>query len=114
MDKITIPDGHGGWTEVPAQRMGGKTKADEKKQAEGAGQQFIHEAGELTERLAKFAHLHCKENGLTPEHLAFAISLLCVNVREDFPKGNNGPAGFDQMALAAQDYYDQNVGKTKR
>lgn len=108
--KTKVPDGKGGWSEMEGELMKGGA-LDEKKQAEALGKTFFEDAGLLTEKLSKFGVLYCKDHGLTPEHLAFAIQLLGVNIREDFPGQYGGSARFDDLGRAASDYYDANAPK---
>lgn len=109
-EKIQVPDGSGGWKEIEATRMPGSgTKADSTKQAELLQQQYLEDAGMLTERLGKYIHTYCKEQDLTPEHAAFAVALLAINLREDFPVAHGGSEAFDAQAAAAADYYNAHV-----
>lgn len=89
-------------------------KMNEEKQAEALEKTFQEEAGKLTEVVFKYAQVYCKESGLTLEHLAFAIQLLGVNLREDFPQKLGGPARFDALCQSASDYYDQNIEKVRK
>lgn len=114
--KTRIPDGSGGWqdVEVDDASVHRGSMANKERQSAASSKQFISEAGDLTERLAKLANLICKEHGLTPEHAAFAVALLCCNVRNDFPQANGGPDKFDAVAVSAQDYYDEHAPKVKQ
>lgn len=110
MRTVKIPDGKGGWSEVEVDEsmQGGET--DPERQAEAMKAQFYVDAGTLTEKLARFATVYCKDMGLQPEHLAFAVALFCINLREDFPRGSGGKEGFDKQSAAAAEYYDINTG----
>lgn len=113
-EKVLIPDGLGGWKEVEATPMAGRADVDAEKQAQVLAQQYYEDAGYLAEQLGKFATGICRERGLTPEHLAFGISLLAINIREDFPAENGGPLGFDTQASAAGEYYDRHIDEVRR
>lgn len=104
-----IPDGKGGWTELEGELLPG-AKADATKQQAALQKQFIDEAVEITERLAKFDRVLLTERGLTKEHRAFAAALYCINLRESYPgaDGKPNPEAFDAIAKMAADYYDAN------
>jgi hypothetical protein len=110
--KTKIPDGKGGWTEIEGELLPGAT-ADAPRQEEARKQQFIKDAGEVTERLVQFDRTLLRERGLTKEHRAFAAALYCVNLRETYPgeDGKPDPAAFDVIAKMAADYYDANAPK---
>lgn len=102
--KVRVPDGKGGWVEMEGEiHKGGKL--DQEKQAAALQQQFYNESGGLTERLHKFAQLHCSENGLEKEHMVFAAALFTINLRQQYP---GGPEAFDKVAEAAWEYYEKN------
>ena len=105
--KTKIPDGKGGWTEVEGERVEG-SKANEKKQNEIYQQEFIEDAGSLTESIIKFDQALIKEKGLSKEHRVFAAALYCVNLRDTYPDGTEA---FDVIATAAAEYYDKNAPK---
>jgi hypothetical protein len=49
--------------------------------------------------------LRCKEAGLAKEHFVFALALLYVNMRENYP---DGAEAFDTIAKSAGEYYREN------
>ena len=104
MSKVTtkIPDGKGGWIEVEGDALEGK-KADLEKQQRALEEQFYKDASAMTEYFWKIGRLYQTENGLDPAHVAFAVSLLCINVRETYPKGKEE---FDRISGTAADYFD--------
>lgn len=110
IQKVRVPDGRGGWTDVDGEvQKGHQASAD--KQEEALKNQFYAEAGELTERLLQFDDMYLRDKGLTKEHRVFAASLYCVNLREGYP---DGPAAFDAIASAAAAYYDANDPKKSK
>lgn len=108
--RTKVPDGKGGWTEVEGDVIARDQTADEKRQVAARSKDFTDSAGGLTMRLAKFAQVSCKDAGLEKEHLVFAVALLCVNLREDYPGGADE---FDELAKAAAAYYDANASKAR-
>ena len=104
---VSVPDGKGGWTQVEGEKVGGRV-ADEKKQQKALEDQFYVDCEGLIGWLWKQGRLYQQENGLKDEHVAFAVALLCVNVRETFPKGK---AEFDKISASAADYFDSATQK---
>lgn len=108
--QIKVPDGRGGWTETTGTVHDGGS-ANKDKQAVAMNKTFIEEAGTLTEKIMQFDKIYLTDLGLTKEHRAFAAALYCINLRETYP---DGPEAFDQVAAAANTYYDENAPKAKR
>ena len=98
-----VPDGKGGWREEEGEATEGRAVNGERQEA-ALRQQFYREAGALTETFWKVGRLGKQEANLTDEQVAFAVALLCVNVRETFP---NGKERFDAIAAEAAAYYDE-------
>lgn len=60
------------------------------------------------EDMAKFGfgtmRLFAMEHRLTKEHFVFALSSLCVEVRDTYP---DGAEAFDKLAAEAQKHYER-------
>jgi hypothetical protein len=101
--KVRVPDGKGGWSEVEGEVVAKDQKADAEKQQAALQEEFIKEAGGLTEFLVKCLNARCRELGLSKEHMVFGMALACINLREEYPEGKEA---FDTIAQSAADYYD--------
>lgn len=100
--KAKYPDGKGGWTEIEGEKMDGM-KADEKDVEKSLAQTQLKDIGDLVEKFWQYGRVFQQERNLSNEDIAFAVALLCCNVRETFPGGKEK---FDQVAADAADYYD--------
>jgi hypothetical protein len=99
---VSVPDGNGGWSQMEGEKVDGR-KADEVKQQKALEEQFYLDCEGMIGWFWKQGRLYQQENGLKEEHVAFALALLCINVRETYPKGK---AEFDKISASAADYFD--------
>lgn len=105
MVKTKFPDGNGGWTEIEGDKIAG-SKANANKQAQILQDEFIQGSATFMDKIWKVCRLVATEMGLDEKQMVFAIALLSINMRENFPQG--GPVAFDQIALDASTYWDAN------
>ena len=101
--RTKVPDGKGGWAEVEGEAVAGGA-VDLEKQRKALREEFYAGAGGLTEQFWKYGRLHAQESNLSDDQIAFAIALLCVNVRETFPAGT---AKFDALSAEAETYFER-------
>jgi hypothetical protein len=95
---IRVPDGKGGWTEVPE---GSKANIDPEKSQEAlqAAQEedFFNRVATCAEALNKFLRVYAKDVGLSPLEVSAAVYLENCNNRHFFPEDAGGVETFDNM-----------------
>jgi hypothetical protein len=102
--KITVPDGSGGWADVEGDLRTG-SKADANKQAEVVLNQLEAEAHDHMLKVLQFEQTRAREMNLSPEQRAFAMTLLCIAMREAY---KDGPEKFDDINRKAWEYFKVN------
>jgi hypothetical protein len=105
-EMITVPDGKGGWTKVPA---GTQVKQDTSKQAkimeEAIEKDFYEAAGKLALYINKLVRIYAKENGLTHQEAAAGVYLENCNNRFFFPAEDGGVEEFDRVTALMWEWF---------
>jgi hypothetical protein len=104
MKKVQMPDGNGGFFEIEGEAHEG-SMANAERLAEATAQVSENEAHDHMLKVLQFEQARARDLGLTPEQRAFAMTLLCISMRETF---KSGPEAFDKINEAAYDYYLKN------
>lgn len=110
-EKVQIPDGGGGYSEVEADRVDGQ-QADANRQNEQLQKeaQKAHwtRVGKGAEAFNKFHKAYATDFSLTEEELIKVMYLEILNWKEFYPEDLGGSQRFDELCKEAWAWFEEN------
>jgi hypothetical protein len=102
--KVQFPDGKGGFIEIEGDVHQG-SMANAQKQADTASKVAENEVHDHMLKVLQFEQTRARDFNLTPQQRAFAMTLLVISMRENFPAGTDE---FDKINHEAYNFYLKN------
>jgi hypothetical protein len=108
---IPVPDGHGGWKKIEAEKVPGSKQNTEKAahaMAKAQEEDFFKRVGTCTQAINDFTRLYAQDHGMTSEEIVAAVYLENCNNRHFFP---DGMTKFDRICQDVWAWFQENVRK---
>jgi len=111
-EKISMPDGRGGYIQMEADKFsdGATANIDKQQQKLDEEKKKAHEdrVGKAAEKFNKFHKAYAMDHGITGEEIVKAAYLELLNLKEFYPSELGGPARVDELCGEVYTWFEKN------